>query len=193
MYINPIDQMHTASWEASLMLLQAIQVSVFKWLVLLSLIVSIVVAVTVFFNSAKLYFGLQRTVILNGKLAEKQNSKTAPLGMGISAGDLLTTRKLKNTDATSHLHCQRSARLHHQPITEVTITRVLIWSSWSDGGFCPWINYRGLNDITVKFRYLLMAKWSVLNQRSFQPNCIRKKVHYWKLFKTIHAVAILLS
>ncbi len=31
-------------------------------------------------------------------------SKTAPTGVEISVGDLLTTRKLKNTDLTSHLH-----------------------------------------------------------------------------------------
>ncbi len=32
----------------------------------------------------------------------ERNSKTAPMDVDISAGDLLTTRKLKNTDATSH-------------------------------------------------------------------------------------------
>ncbi len=37
-----------------------------------------------------------------GKLAREPNSKTAPMGVEISAGDLLTMRKLKN--ATSHLH-----------------------------------------------------------------------------------------
>ncbi len=39
-----------------------------------------------------------------GKLAQERNSKTAPMGVDISVGDLLTTRKLKNTDATSNLH-----------------------------------------------------------------------------------------
>ncbi len=39
-----------------------------------------------------------------GKLARERNSKTAPMGVETSAGDLLTTCKLKNTDATSHLH-----------------------------------------------------------------------------------------
>ncbi len=39
-----------------------------------------------------------------GKLARERNSKTAPMSVEISAGDLLTKRKLKNTDATSHLH-----------------------------------------------------------------------------------------
>ncbi len=39
-----------------------------------------------------------------GKLARERNSKTALMGGGISAGDLLTTRILKNTDKTSHLH-----------------------------------------------------------------------------------------
>ncbi len=39
-----------------------------------------------------------------GKLARERNSKTAPIGGEISAGDLLTMRKLKNTDAPSHLH-----------------------------------------------------------------------------------------
>ncbi len=32
----------------------------------------------------------------------ERNSKTAPMAVEISAGDLQTTRKLKNTDATSH-------------------------------------------------------------------------------------------
>ncbi len=36
-----------------------------------------------------------------GKLAQERNSKTAQMCGDISAGDLLTTRKLKNTDATS--------------------------------------------------------------------------------------------
>ncbi len=35
-----------------------------------------------------------------GKLARERNSKTAPMGVDISAGDLLTMRKL-NTDTTS--------------------------------------------------------------------------------------------
>ncbi len=39
-----------------------------------------------------------------GKLARERNSKTAPMGVEISAGDLLTMSKLKNTDATPHLH-----------------------------------------------------------------------------------------
>ncbi len=39
-----------------------------------------------------------------GKSERERNSKTAPMGVEISAGDLLTMRKLKNTDATSHLH-----------------------------------------------------------------------------------------
>ncbi len=39
-----------------------------------------------------------------GKLARECNSKTVPMGVEISAGDLLTTRKLKNTDAISHFH-----------------------------------------------------------------------------------------
>ncbi len=34
-----------------------------------------------------------------GKLAQERNSKTAPMGMEISARDLLTSGKLKNTDA----------------------------------------------------------------------------------------------
>ncbi len=37
-------------------------------------------------------------------LARERNSKTAPMGGEISVGDLLTMRKLRNTDATSHLH-----------------------------------------------------------------------------------------
>ncbi len=39
-----------------------------------------------------------------GKLLRERNSKTAPMGGEIYVGDLLTTRKLKNTEATSHLH-----------------------------------------------------------------------------------------
>ncbi len=39
-----------------------------------------------------------------GKLARERNSKTVPMGMYISLCDLLTTLKLKKTDATSHLH-----------------------------------------------------------------------------------------
>ncbi len=35
---------------------------------------------------------------------KERNSKTALMGVEISVGDLLTKRKLKNTDATSHLH-----------------------------------------------------------------------------------------
>ncbi len=33
-----------------------------------------------------------------GKLALERNSKTAPMSVEISAGDLLTMSKLKNTD-----------------------------------------------------------------------------------------------
>ncbi len=48
---------------------------------------------------------------LLGKLAQERNSKTVPMGMEMSVGDLLTTHKLKNTDATSHLHIdQRNIR-----------------------------------------------------------------------------------
>lgn len=39
-----------------------------------------------------------------GKLVQERNSKTALMGGKIFAGDLLRMRKLKNTDATSHLH-----------------------------------------------------------------------------------------
>ncbi len=39
-----------------------------------------------------------------GKLVRERKSKTAPMGVEMSAGDLLTTWKLKNTDATTHLH-----------------------------------------------------------------------------------------
>ncbi len=37
------------------------------------------------------------------KLPREHNSEREPMGVEISAGDLLTTHKLKNTDATSHL------------------------------------------------------------------------------------------
>lgn len=43
-------------------------------------------------------------LLKQGKLARELNSKTAPMGVEISAGDLLTMHKLNNTDATSHLH-----------------------------------------------------------------------------------------
>ncbi len=39
-----------------------------------------------------------------GKLAREHSSKTAPMSVEISAGDLLTTHKLKHTDATSNFH-----------------------------------------------------------------------------------------
>ncbi len=39
-----------------------------------------------------------------GKLVRERNSKTALMCLELSVGDLLTTCKLKNTDATSHLH-----------------------------------------------------------------------------------------
>ncbi len=42
-----------------------------------------------------------------GKLARERNSKTVLMGAEISAGDLLTTLKLKNTDATSRLHIDK--------------------------------------------------------------------------------------
>ncbi len=45
---------------------------------------------------------------IQGKLTRERNSKTAPMGMEISAGDLLTKPKLKNTDTTSHLHIDQS-------------------------------------------------------------------------------------
>ncbi len=38
------------------------------------------------------------------KLAQEHNSNKAQMGVEISAGDLLTMRKLKNTDVTSRLH-----------------------------------------------------------------------------------------
>ncbi len=39
-----------------------------------------------------------------GKLERERNYKTVQMGGKSSAGDLLTTRKLKNTDASSHFH-----------------------------------------------------------------------------------------
>ncbi len=52
-------------------------------------------------------------VLLNGKLAREHNSKTTPMGGEISAGDLLTIRKLKNTDMSFTYrpteHTKRSA------------------------------------------------------------------------------------
>ncbi len=51
-----------------------------------------------------MHYTLRASFTKRGKLAQEHNSKTAPMGMEISAGDLLTTHKLKNTDAISHLH-----------------------------------------------------------------------------------------
>ncbi len=59
-------------------------------------------------------FHLRASFTKQGKLARERNSKRALMGVEISAGDLLTTRKLKNTDATSHLHidqCNSDARV----------------------------------------------------------------------------------
>ncbi len=42
--------------------------------------------------------------ILNKANKSESNSRTAPMGVEIYAGDLLSTNKLKNTDATSNLH-----------------------------------------------------------------------------------------
>ncbi len=55
-----------------------------------------------------------------GKLAREHNSKTALMGVEISAGDLLTTCKLKNTDATSHLHIDQRNILSAAQIRAVT-------------------------------------------------------------------------
>ncbi len=49
-------------------------------------------------------FSLGARFTKQGKLAQERNSKTAPMCMEMSAADLLTTRKWKNTDTTSHLH-----------------------------------------------------------------------------------------
>ncbi len=42
--------------------------------------------------------------IKQGKLAQERNSNKAEMGEDISVRDLLTMRKLKNTDVTSRLH-----------------------------------------------------------------------------------------
>ncbi len=58
-------------------------------------------------NTLQLYYWtttLRDSFTKQGKLARERNSKRVPMGVEISAGDLLTTRKLRNTDATSHLH-----------------------------------------------------------------------------------------
>ncbi len=39
-----------------------------------------------------------------GKLARESKSYTAKMAVEISAGDLIAMCKIKNTDATSHLH-----------------------------------------------------------------------------------------
>ncbi len=55
-------------------------------------------------QSIRCVYALRDSFTKQGKLARERNSKTAPMGGEISAGDLQTMRKLKNTDATSHLH-----------------------------------------------------------------------------------------
>ncbi len=55
-------------------------------------------------NVSSLNKSIRARFIEQGKLAQERNSKTAQMGMKISASDLLTMHKLKNTDATSHLH-----------------------------------------------------------------------------------------
>ncbi len=55
-------------------------------------------------SSIKSEHTIRASFTRQGKLAWERDSKTAPMGVEISAGDLLTTRELKNTDATSHLH-----------------------------------------------------------------------------------------
>ncbi len=55
-------------------------------------------------SSTNLVHNKLRASFKQGKLAREYNSKTAPMGGEISAGNLLTMRKLKNTYATSHLH-----------------------------------------------------------------------------------------
>ncbi len=54
--------------------------------------------INVTFNQFRARFSKQ------GKLARACDSKTVPMDVDISAGDLLTTRKLKNRDTTSHFH-----------------------------------------------------------------------------------------
>ncbi len=48
-----------------------------------------------------LLLGIVPTAMIRAK---ERNSKTVLMGVDISAGDLLTKRKLKNTDKASHLH-----------------------------------------------------------------------------------------
>ncbi len=43
------------------------------------------------------------------------------MGEEISAGDLLTMRKLKNTDATSHLHIPSAAQINAVANKEATV------------------------------------------------------------------------
>ncbi len=57
-----------------------------------------------FLNNGLMNKILRASFTKQGKLAREPNSKTVPMGGEISAGDLLTMHKLKNTDATSHLH-----------------------------------------------------------------------------------------
>ncbi len=56
------------------------------------------------FTKLQICITLRASFTKQGKLARKCNSKTAQMGVEMSASDLLTMRKLKNTDTTSHLH-----------------------------------------------------------------------------------------
>ncbi len=57
-----------------------------------------------FFNRRSIIMHYRASFTKQGKLARERNTKKAQMGGEISAGDLLKMHKLKNTDATSHLH-----------------------------------------------------------------------------------------
>ncbi len=59
---------------------------------------------------------LKASFTKQGKLAGERNSKIAPMAVEISTSDLLSMRKLKNTDATSYFHkgfpCSNASFIH---------------------------------------------------------------------------------
>ncbi len=84
-----------------------------------------------------------------GKLTRERNSKTALMCVEISACDLLTKRKLKNTDTTSHLHIDQS----NTPSTG-QISVVANKQSWC---------LSGAGDLLTTQAQLLTCKWPKMN------------------------------
>ncbi len=77
-------------------------------------------------------FSLGARFTKQGKLAQERNSKTAPMCMEMSAADLLTPHKWKNTDTTSHLHIDQRNIPSAAQISLVANKRSLSSSGVSD-------------------------------------------------------------